>query len=193
MFGRLMRQYRYDQKPPEFLLTHPVSESRIADTTNRAEHNAQGGTQDSLRYQLMRARTQLKFESTPGVGAKRFRAMLDENPRDGRRPLRTGAEMKAGQLADAASSLEPLLAKAPDDLTYNLAQVELDITANRLQQAQRDYSVAALYRVTTRCADAYRPVDGAGRDPTSRTRAGQTGRAAPAGRHLVSGRRGPGP
>ena len=69
MFGRLMRQYRYDQKPPEFLLTHPVSESRIADTTNRAEQYAQGGTQDSLRYQLMRARTQLKFESTPGVGA----------------------------------------------------------------------------------------------------------------------------
>ncbi|HBB24357.1 MAG TPA: peptidase M48, partial [Pseudomonas sp.] len=137
MFGRLMRQYRYDQKPPEFLLTHPVSESRIADTTNRAEQYAQGGTQDSLRYQLMRARTQLKFESTPGVGAKRFRAMLDENPEmDAARYGLALAQMKAGQLADAASSLEPLLAKAPDDLTYNLAQVELDITANRLQQAQ---------------------------------------------------------
>ncbi|AEJ06098.1 hypothetical protein PSTAB_2817 [Stutzerimonas stutzeri] len=137
MLGRLMRQYRYDQKPPEFLLTHPVSESRIADTTNRAEQYAQGGTQDSLRYQLMRARTQLKFESTPGVGAKRFRAMLDENPEmDAARYGLALAQMKAGQLADAASSLEPLLAKAPDDLTYNLAQVELDITANRLQQAQ---------------------------------------------------------
>ncbi len=137
MFGRLMRQYRYDQKPPEFLLTHPVSESRIADTTNRAEQYAQGGTQDSLRYQLMRARTQLKFESTPGVGAKRFRAMLDENPEmDAARYGLTLAQMKAGQLADAANSLAPLLTKAPDDLTYNLAQVELDITANRLQHAQ---------------------------------------------------------
>ena len=137
MFGRLMRQYRYDQKPPEFLLTHPVSESRIADTTNRAEQYAQGGTQHSLRYQLMRARTQLKFESTPGVGAKRFRAMLDENPEmDAARYGLALAQMKAGQLADAANSLAPLLAKAPDDLTYNLAQVELDITANRLQHAQ---------------------------------------------------------
>ena len=137
MFGRLMRQNRYDQKPPEFLLTHPVSESRIADTTNRAEQYAQGGTQDSLRYQLMRARTQLKFESTPGVGAKRFRAMLDENPEmDAARYGLALAQMKAGQLADAANSLAPLLAKAPDDLTYNLAQVELDITANRLQHAQ---------------------------------------------------------
>ncbi|RRV70009.1 M48 family peptidase [Stutzerimonas stutzeri] len=137
MFGRLMRQYRYDQKPPEFLLTHPVSESRIADTTNRAEQYAQGGTQDSLRYQLMRARTQLKFESTPGVGAKRFRAMLDESPEmDAARYGLALAQMKAGQLADAANSLAPLLTKAPDDLTYNLAQVELDITANRLQHAQ---------------------------------------------------------
>ena len=37
MFERLMRQYRYDRRPPEFLLSHPVSESRIADTRNRAE------------------------------------------------------------------------------------------------------------------------------------------------------------
>jgi predicted Zn-dependent protease len=137
MFGRLMRQYRYDQKPPEFLLTHPVSESRIADTTNRAEQYPQGGAQDSLRYQLMRARTQLKFESTPGVEAKRFRAMLNENPEmDAARYGLALAQLKAGQLADASSSLAPLLAKAPDDLTYNLAQVELDITSNRLPQAQ---------------------------------------------------------
>src|SRR5690554_4463466 len=74
MFSRLMRQYRYDQKPPEFLLTHPVSESRIADTRNRADQYPEGGVQDSLRYQLMRARIQLKFESTPGLSAKRFRA-----------------------------------------------------------------------------------------------------------------------
>jgi len=137
MFGRLMRQYRYDQKPPEFLLTHPVSESRIADTTNRAEQYPQGGAQDSLRYQLMRARTQLKFESTPGVGAKRFRAMLNDNPEmDAARYGLALAQIKAGQLDDASSTLAPLLTKAPDDLTYNLAQIELDITSNRLQQAQ---------------------------------------------------------
>ena len=137
MFGRLMRQYRYDQKPPEFLLTHPVSESRIADTTNRAEQYPSGGAQDSLRYQLMRARTQLKFESTPGVGAKRFRAMLGDNPQlDAARYGLALAQIKAGQLDEAQDSLAPLLAGAPDELAYNLAQVELDITANRLQQAQ---------------------------------------------------------
>ena len=53
----------------------------------------------------MRARTQLKFESTPGVGAKRFRAMLDESPEmDAARYGLALAQMKAGQLADAANS-----------------------------------------------------------------------------------------
>ncbi|WP_312450041.1 M48 family metalloprotease [Stutzerimonas nitrititolerans] len=138
MFGRLMRQYRYDQKPPEFLLTHPVSESRIADTRNRAEQYPDGEVQDSLRYQLMRARIQLKFESTPGLSAKRFRAMLSDDP--GLDAARYGlalAQIASGQLEDAASNLQPLLEKMPDDATYNLAQIELDITANRLQAAQQ--------------------------------------------------------
>lgn len=138
MFGRLMRQYRYDQKPPEFLLTHPVSESRIADTRNRAEQYPDGGVQDSLRYQLMRARIQLKFESTPGLSAKRFRAMLSDDP--GLDAARYGlalAQIASGLLEDAASNLQPLLEKMPDDATYNLAQIELDITANRLQAAQQ--------------------------------------------------------
>ena len=138
MFERLARQYRYDGKPPEFLLTHPVTESRIADTRNRAEQYPDGGAQDSLRYQLMRARIQLKFESTPGLSAKRFRAMLSDDP--GLDAARYGlalAQIASGQLEDAASNLQPLLEKMPDDATYNLAQIELDITANRLQAAQQ--------------------------------------------------------
>jgi predicted Zn-dependent protease len=147
MFGRLMRQYRYDQKPPEFLLTHPVTESRIADTKNRAEQYPDTGVEDSLRYQLLRARVELKFESTPGVSAKRFRAMLADDPTlDAARYGLALAQMKSGQLQEAATNLEPLLAKEPDDATYNLAQIELDITANRLAAARaRMQTLLGLY------------------------------------------------
>lgn len=147
MFERLMRQYRYDAKPPEFLLTHPVSESRIADTRNRAEQYPSKGREDSLRYQLMRARVQLTYEETPGVAAKRFRAMLDENP--GLDAARYGlvlAQMKSGQLREAGESLTPLLSKAPDDIIYNLAQIEIDMAANRLDAAERrQQRLLALY------------------------------------------------
>ncbi|TBU94567.1 M48 family metalloprotease [Stutzerimonas kirkiae] len=136
MFERLMRQYRYDQKPPEFLLTHPVNESRIADTRNRAEQYNKQGREDSLRYQLVRARVQLRFESTPGLGTKRFRAMLEENPQlDAARYGLALSLIKGGQLDEARETLAPLLKSQPDDLLYNLASVELDITANRLPQA----------------------------------------------------------
>lgn len=147
MFGRLMRQYRYDQKPPEFLLTHPVTESRIADTNNRAEQYPAGGVQDSLRYQLMRARVDLKFESTPGLSAKRFRAMLNEDENlDAARYGLALAQIKSGQLQEAAASLQPLLAKSPDEVSYNLAQIELDITANRLVAArERTRTLLNLY------------------------------------------------
>lgn len=71
-----MRQYRFDAKPPEFLLTHPVTESRIADTRNRAEQAPAGGIEDSMRYQLIRARVQLIYEETrdwaPSVSARNW-------------------------------------------------------------------------------------------------------------------------
>lgn len=138
MFERLMRQYRYDRMPPEFLLTHPVSESRIADTRNRAEQYQAGGTEDSLRYQLMRARVQLTYEETPGIAAKRFRAQLDENPNmDAARYGLTIALIKGSQFDEARDTLAPLLQKAPDDVTYNLAQISLDSAANRLPAADQ--------------------------------------------------------
>ncbi|WP_409276452.1 M48 family metalloprotease [Pseudomonas defluvii] len=147
MFERLMRQYRFDAKPPEFLLTHPVTESRIADTRNRAEQAPAGGAEDSLRYQLMRSRVQLTYEGTPGLAAKRFRAMLEENPTlDAARYGLAIAQTKGGQLNEARENLKPLLAKAPNDITYNLAQIDLDITNNRLADAeQRVTKMLTLY------------------------------------------------
>jgi predicted Zn-dependent protease len=138
MFERMARQYRYDKRPPEFLLTHPVTESRIADTRNRAEQYGQGGREDTLQYQLMRARVQLTFEETPGISAKRFRAMLQDDP--GMDAARYGlalAQVKSGQLNEARDSMAQLLKKDPNNVTYNLAQVELDITNNRLPDAKQ--------------------------------------------------------
>ncbi|AYC32193.1 M48 family peptidase [Pseudomonas cavernae] len=138
MFERLMRQYRYDAKPPEFLLTHPVTESRIADTRNRAEQFPAGGKEDSPSYEQIRARMMLYYEETPGVSAKRFRAMLDEDPKqDAARYGLALALIKGGRLNEARDSLKALLDRAPNDVAYNLAQVDLDITANRLPDAQQ--------------------------------------------------------
>ncbi|WP_407315506.1 M48 family metalloprotease [Pseudomonas sp. nanlin1] len=138
MFGRLMRLYGGSRRPPEFLLTHPVTESRIADTSNRAEQAPPGGKEDSPQYQLMRARTQLMYEDTPGMAAKQFRAQLEENPKsDTARYGLAIAQIKGGQLNEARENLKALLAKSPDGRTYNMAQIDLEITNNRLADAQQ--------------------------------------------------------
>ncbi len=136
MFERLMRIYRFDAKPPEFLLTHPVTESRIADTRNRAEQSKQGGIEDSQLYQLIRARVMLSYEDSPGLAAKRFRAQLDENPKsDVARYGLAIAQLKAAQLNEARATLKPLLDKSPNDMTYNLAQIDVDSAASRFPEA----------------------------------------------------------
>lgn len=137
MFGRLMSQYRYDSKPPEFLMSHPVTESRIADTRNRAEQYPPGGVKDSVRYQLMRARTQLIFEETPGLAAKRFQALLTEEPRfDAARYGLAIAQIQGNQPKQAAETLKPLLEKAPNELVYNLARFQLELADKQLGAAR---------------------------------------------------------
>ncbi|WP_369128149.1 tetratricopeptide repeat protein, partial [Lactococcus formosensis] len=58
----------------------------------------------------MRARVQLLFEETPGIAVKRFRAMLDENPKleAARYGLAVGLT-RLGQLNEARETLKPLL------------------------------------------------------------------------------------
>ncbi|MCL7461591.1 M48 family metalloprotease [Pseudomonas sp. NW5] len=136
MFERLVRQYRYSRVPPEFLLTHPLSESRVADTRNRAEQLPASGRQDSLEYQRMRARLQLHYETTPGLALRRFRARLDENAQDA--AARYGlalAHSRAGQSAEARRELQTLLSESPEEPLYHLALIELDIAGNRLTDA----------------------------------------------------------
>ncbi|WP_407651834.1 M48 family metalloprotease [Halopseudomonas oceani] len=136
MFERLAQLSRYDTTPPEFLLTHPVSQARMADTRNRAEQMG-GGKEDSLNYQMMRARVQLKYEQSPGLSAKRFRALLDDSG-DEHPAARYGLALalsRGGEHAEARTTLAPLLEATPDDLTVNLAQIELDTNAGRLEQA----------------------------------------------------------
>ncbi|UJJ32282.1 M48 family metalloprotease [Halopseudomonas maritima] len=137
MFERLAQLSRYDTTPPEFLLTHPVSQSRMADTRNRAEQLPSGGENDSLDYQLMRARVQLKYEQSPGLSAKRFRAQLDDHDgnHDAARYGLALALSRGGQHAEASETMAPLLEQQPNSLPFNLAQIELDSNAGRLQQA----------------------------------------------------------
>lgn len=137
MFERLARLSRFSRTPPEFLLTHPVNQSRIADSRNRAGQLSGDGRRDSLYYQMMRARVQLFYEESPGLAAQRFRALLDQHEGE-HAAARYGlalALIRSGQQAEAETELQVLLTDHSDNIAVQLAQVELDGSRNRLDQA----------------------------------------------------------
>ena len=61
MFRQMYDAHKYSQRPPEFLLTHPVTENRVSDAAGRAENIKSDVIEEDIEYQLMRTRLQLRY------------------------------------------------------------------------------------------------------------------------------------
>lgn len=147
LFEILMKKYRFQQMPPEFLITHPLTDSRIADTKNRAALYPAGGLDNTLEYRLTRARIQVLFEDMPGANTRMFRSLLENNPNDV--ALQYGLALsfiRNNNLDDARSVLTKLLATAPDNIFYNLPYIHLDMLQGRVDDVnQRIKKLLAKY------------------------------------------------
>ncbi len=79
MFELMIRNNRFRTRPPEFLLTHPITESRVSDAKSRSQKFSKRQTPEVKDYQLIRARSILNHESNPQFAIKRFSAELSGN------------------------------------------------------------------------------------------------------------------
>lgn len=140
MFERMLASQRLlGSRPPEFLLTHPVTESRVADARSRANQYPKGEYQDQIEYYLMRNRILLKFESSAGHAVKQFEAELD-NPK----PMLAKAARYGLALAYKESHLEekankmlaPLLAEEPNRISYIVAFAEINQDPKKLKTVE---------------------------------------------------------
>ena len=84
MFSRMDRTYRFTRRPPEFLMTHPLTDSRVADARNQAlAYEVPGRVYDqSPDYQMMRARAIVYYSDTPDAAVREFRKALEADPDD---------------------------------------------------------------------------------------------------------------
>src|SRR5690606_19543413 len=115
MFEEMLRGSRYGRRPPEFLLTHPITESRISDARNRAMQYPRKQYDDNLEFQLMRTRIRVRSEETPQLAVKRFKGEVqgDSASADASRYGLVLAYTDAQQFAEARATLKPLLEKDP--------------------------------------------------------------------------------
>lgn len=79
VFERLKQSTIYNDKPPEYLMTHPVFEARIADAQNRAASIPYNKSPDNFLFHLSRARIESTYdEKNNNNNIKRFKIKLSK-------------------------------------------------------------------------------------------------------------------
>ncbi len=139
LFERLMAINRFGRRPPEFLLSHPLTESRVASSRGRAIRypNRQYGL--NLEYQLMRARVVGHYTENKADLVTEYERLLADSSsqftQDANRYALTIAYWEDEQYAKANTTLAPLLNKDPNRISYVVTQAEIFTAQNEPGQA----------------------------------------------------------
>lgn len=120
--------------PPEFLLTHPLTESRISDTASRASRLSGQGRRDDLQYHLVRARALLAIHSRAPDQAITRLAQGDV-PREARQYLEALVNAERGNIDAALRRLDALASALPDLTLIPASAVEVAFSAGRTDDA----------------------------------------------------------
>ena len=122
--------------PPEFLLTHPLSSSRISDAFNAAEGISEDGTKsDSLEFGLMKARLEVYYENIPSNSLRAFKSKVSENPSDANIYGLALAYEKNNNFEASLSMLDKLIQKYPKNLVINTTKVDVLLSYEKIDKA----------------------------------------------------------
>ncbi|MEX2334765.1 MAG: M48 family metalloprotease, partial [Pseudohongiella sp.] len=139
LFERLVAMSRFSSRPPEFLLSHPVTESRVSDARSRANQYPARAAPDDLEYQLMRARVQVHYEANKANAIIDFNQLLqddmDSRPADAARYGLAMAYFEDEQYDRALDLMEQLLAKEANRITYVVSKADILIGSGEAHQA----------------------------------------------------------
>ena len=122
--------------PPEFLLTHPLSSSRISDAFNAAENiTSEGRKKDSLEFSLMKSRLEVYYETIPLNALRLYKSKVDENPSDGNLYGLALAHNKNNNFKESIELLDTLIKKYPKNLVLNNTKVDTLIAFEKYKEA----------------------------------------------------------
>ncbi|HEA52477.1 hypothetical protein LCGC14_0942130 [marine sediment metagenome] len=140
MFEIMMRQNRLQgRNVPEYLSTHPLTQSRVADTRNRAEQYPDKKIRDGQEYHLVRSRLQVHYAPSPEIAVGTFESYLQKSGAQSNEAIRYGlaiAYMSNDQFEKAAVIINELLAGNPGRITLQVTLAEILIGEKKLDQAR---------------------------------------------------------
>ncbi|WP_188150202.1 M48 family metalloprotease [Teredinibacter waterburyi] len=132
MFEQMLRATRFQRRPPEFLMSHPVTESRVADSRARAQEFPRRLTPNVLEYELVRARTIIRQERNNKTAIQLF-----EDELKGTEYSDAAAQyglvlalIRDNQTDRARQLIDQLRASSPDNLYFVVAEADI-LTAEK--------------------------------------------------------------
>ena len=140
MFERLNRASRFSgSNIPEFLLTHPVTKNRIADSYAKTDNLPNKQYAYNLDFQMMRARVQVTTAESNTEVISRMREAMKTDDQVARTAAQYGlalAQTDAGQFDNSMQNIMRLREKYPQKIAFMLAEADLHVRAERYDSAQ---------------------------------------------------------
>ena len=145
----------YQGNAPEFLRTHPLTTSRIADSKARASRYKHVNYVNTASYELVRSKIEVNGYKNAKDAVKTFKQRLENTPTEKKIPVRYGyvlALTKAGNYYLAREQLKALLSRDKENIAYMLA-------AAHIESAQRNYTAAlGIFQKAYQLHPDYRPL-----------------------------------
>ena len=139
LFERLLAINRFGRRPPEFLLSHPLTEARVSGSRGRASRYPSKQYSDNLEYQIVRARVLGHYATNKADLVLEYERLLENSTSEFTREANSYALAIAyyenQQFAQASATLAPLLEKDPNRISYAVTQAEILTEQNEPRQA----------------------------------------------------------
>lgn len=137
MFEKMLAATRYTGNlAPEYLLSHPLPQSRVIDAQTRATQYPKRIYPANARYQLLAARVKVANSETPEIALRNFENAYRQAPSSNLAKYSYALALQDVRRFEQAFSLtEELLAASPDNLVFQSLYLELLLDSDRAQQA----------------------------------------------------------
>jgi predicted Zn-dependent protease len=130
-----MKRY-YGEAPPEFLLTHPVTSSRVSDAFNAAENiDVKESKKDSIDYSFIRSRLKVYYEKIPASSVSYFKDAFKKSNLPSDQYGLALALSKNNEFEDSILVMNELISKFPKNLILNTSRAEIYLNAGFYTEA----------------------------------------------------------
>ena len=122
--------------PPEFLLTHPLSSSRISDAFNAAENLPTEGTKkNSLEFSLIKARLEIYYENISQNSLRKFMERVNQDPTESNLYGLALAHQKNNNYEESLELINKLISSYPKNLVLNNTKVDFLFESGKYEDA----------------------------------------------------------